>query len=95
MSSSLAITCPRDSRSLVWGFYCTKCGYLPPWREIEDELLVSVNGDCDSVADDRAKNQSAHELYSLKDLYSMSDKQAQKFLSELGETKPRDEIRDE
>jgi hypothetical protein len=95
MSSSLTITCPRDSRSLVWGFYCTKCGYLPLWREIENEVLVSVNGDRDSVADDQAKNQSDHELYSLKDLDSMSHKQAQKFLSELGETKPRDEIRDE
>jgi hypothetical protein len=51
MSSSVTITCPRDSRSIVWGFYCTKCGYLPLWREIEDEVFVSVNGDHDGVAD--------------------------------------------
>jgi hypothetical protein len=78
MSSSLTITCPRDSRSIVWGFYCTKCGYLPLWREIEDEVLVSLNGDHDGVADHRAKNLSEHELHSMsKDLQSMSDEQVQ------------------
>jgi hypothetical protein len=89
MSSSLTITCPRDSRSIAWGFYCTKCGYLPLWREIEDEVLVSVNGDHDSVADHRGKKLSEHEVHSiLKDLESMSDEQ-------LDETKPNDEVRDE
>jgi hypothetical protein len=40
------------------------------------------------IIEDRAKKLNEHELKSiLKDLESMSDEQAQKFLSELGETK--------
>jgi phthiocerol/phenolphthiocerol synthesis type-I polyketide synthase E len=46
------------------------------------------------ITEHRAEKLSEHELQSiLKDLESMSDEQAQKFLSELGETK--DEFRDE
>jgi hypothetical protein len=47
------------------------------------------------ITEGRATNLSGHELHILRDLESMSDEQAQKFLSELGETKPRDEVRDE
>jgi acyl carrier protein len=49
-----------------------------------------------AVTEQRRKKLSEHELQSiLKDLESMSDEQAQELVTELGETKPRDEIRDE
>ena len=48
------------------------------------------------IAEQRRKKLSEDELKSiLKDMESMSDEQAQEFLSELGETKPRNEIQDE
>ena len=48
------------------------------------------------ITEHRAKELSEHELQSiLKDLESMSDEQARKFLSELGEARPKGEVRDE